>query len=384
MPKYNDVQVPIFNHRLHREVAELYTATFIRNFAVVMLGLFVPIFLYSIGYTVQQIVLFYLATYFIRFITLPLRGKIAVRYGFEHAMGYSIPITILFYASLYFAKFYPVLIFVAPILLATYLNIYWAAHHADFAYYGKNGQRGREIGTLQGLMRASAVAAPFIGGLILKFSGFGILFLVVSILLFVSIIPLFTTKERFKPRAFSYTDSFKRLFLKKNIKRLFGYMGFGEELVTIAIWPIFIYLVLADYLALGSLVSFTTLVAVIATFYISRLTDRMNRKTIIKTGSVLRCFSWLLRLLAKFPLYILFMDAFSRISRSTVDIPVYASTYRRAHDGKVVETIIFYEMGLNLGVSLTALLVYILLFYTSNIALAFIPAAIISLLYMFL
>jgi len=276
------------------------------------------------------------------------------------------------------------LIFVAPVLLATYLNIYWAAHHADFAYYGKNGQRGREVGTLRGLMRASAVAAPFLGGLILKFYDFGILFLVVSILLFVSLIPLFTTKEKFKPRTFSYLSSFKRLFLRKNKKRFLGLMGFGEGIVGIAIWPIFIYLVLADYLKLGSLISLATLITVIAIFYISRLTDRMNRKTITKTGSILCSISWLARLLAKFPLYILFVDAFSRISKSSIEIPMYASAYKRAQTSRVMDTIIFYEMGLNLGGTLTALLVYILLFYTSNIALAFIPAAIVSLLYMFL
>lgn len=384
MPEHNEIQIPFFNHRLRREVAELYVASSIQSFAKRMLGLFVPIFLYSIGFTVQQIVLFYLATYFIRFITLPLSGKIATKFGFEHAMGYSVPITILFYASLYFTKFYPGLIFIVPLLFATSVNVYWAAHHADFAYYGKDGQRGREVGTLHGLKQALTVAAPFLGGLILKLSGFNILFLAVSILLFVSIIPLFTTKERFRPRAFSYTDSFKRLFSKKNVKRLFGYMGFGERLVSLAIWPIFIYIVLADYFLVGSLVSFATLITVIAMFYISRLTDKMNRKNIIKTGSVLCCLGWLARLLARFPLYILFMDTFLKISKSTVEIPMFASTYKRAQNGKVMDTIIFYEMGLTLGTTLTALLIYILLFYTSNIAIAFIPAALVSLLYMLL
>lgn len=382
MPSNLEEIVPSFH--LKREISELYLASSIRGFAQGMLNLFIPVFLYKLGFTVQEIVLFYVAAFFVRFVTVPWGGNLAKKYGFEHSIMYSVPITILFYLALYLVKFHHFLIFIVPILFALSMNAYWIAYHADFAYYGKDGQRGREIGSLLGFRFALSVIAPFLGGLILKLSGFNVLFLVVSILLFVSVIPLFTTKEKFKPKPVSYFQTFKKFFSRKKRRRFFGYLGFGENIVTVAIWPIFIYLIVSSYFYLGTIISISTLFMALITIYLGKLTDKVDRKKIIKIGTLLLSFSWILKIFAKTPLYVLGVDTFSRASSNLQSIPVYARIYKRASREGTVNDIMFYELGLALGYMLLGLIIYVLLFFTSNIALSFIPAALIALLYMLL
>lgn len=371
-----------FANGLSRQVKELFWSTAILDFAVSAVGIFEPIYLYTLGFSIQKIILFYIAIYAIYFLIVPLGGKIARTQGYEHSILYSTPFLILYYLSLFAIPYHPFFIASAIIALALQKMLYWPGYHADFARFGEDGKRGREISNLVVFDSLATILGPAFGGVIIATTGFKVLFIIVSFLILVSNIPLLTTGEEFVPVQFSYKDAFRRLVRSDNRRRLFAYIGYGEELVAGLLWPIFIFLVIKDYISVGFLISASIFLATILTLYIGRVTDVEGRREVLKIGVIFTFFTWLMRILVTSGIGVFVVDSFYRISRRTLGVPLAAITYERAKKTSVMKSIIFFQMALVLGKLLISVLALIILFlFPNSWIVIFVLAGIMTLLY---
>jgi MFS family permease len=238
--------------------------------------------------------------------------------------------------------------------------LYWPSYHANFAKYGIKEQIGKEIGALKIIGLLIGVIGPFIGGLIIASFGFNVLFIIVSCILFVSIIPLFTTKEKFISQKFSYKDCFKRLFSKENKKNMWKFIGIGEELINLVLWPIFIFLIIKNYSILGGVVSLSILVSVFATFYIGYSFDNGNGKRILRKSLFPYFIFWIIRGFIKNISGIFIIELFARIFRSGIFIPLTAHTYKMANQYGTLKYAIFFEQSLTIGKISIALIAFLL------------------------
>lgn len=385
-----NILISFFAHKLTYQVKELYSSTLILNFAISMVTIFEPVFIYllfidkyGLSKTLQLVMFFYLGVYVLYFLLLPLGAKFARQYGFEHSIAVSTVFTALFYLSLYLASFNINFIFVAIVAYALWKMFYWPAYHSDFALFSADGEHGRAISNLLILESVVYIFGPLVGGFILQFSNFSVLFIVASILMLLSNIPMLITKEKFEPAHFSYFASFTRLFKRENLKKLLSLIGFGEELIALTIWPIFIYVVINNYLGLGIMTSASIFVTTIIFLYIGRVTDKGDSRWLLKFGVVLYFFSWLLKIMTRNIFGIFVIDAYSRTAKQTVAIPLTALTYEKAHDTSIMKTILFFEMSLVLGKIIAIILAVILLqFFTPGWNAVFIMASLMTLLYL--
>ena len=64
LPKFIRTFLP---HKMKRQVKELFVASIIVNFALAMVQIFEPIYLYQMGYSLTKIALFYLVVYALYF-----------------------------------------------------------------------------------------------------------------------------------------------------------------------------------------------------------------------------------------------------------------------------------------------------------------------------
>ncbi|MFH1509389.1 MAG: MFS transporter [bacterium] len=382
MPTETQPHYSYLDHKARREINELYLTFIIQQFARSMFSLFEPIYFISLGLSILQVIMFYGFVAFFYFLLLPFGAKMSAHFGFEHNIFYSIPILIGYFIVLYMLQFYLWLLPLAMFLLVFFRTIFWPAYHGDLAFYGSQDQRGKEIGKLKSLVLTVTIAAPFLGGLILKISNFSTLFVIVAILLFISIIPIFTTKEKFTPSKFSYTKAYKRLFKKENRRRVLGYMGVAEDFMTCILWPVFIYLVVQDTFALGSIVAFSTLITVLIMLAVGKQADK--KKNILKTGSIVYFVVLIVKVFIRSAPQAFFIDVFSRTARNSIGIPVMASAYGHASRHGVMKGVNLFQLSLNLGRILAAIICFIIVYYTDNLAYVFIPAAFYSLLYLFL
>lgn len=380
-----------FAHRLTRQVKELYASSIILDFALCMVALFEPVFLYGffsknndLEHTLELIILFYLLVYIPYFFLVPLGAKFARRFGYEYSIALSTPFMVLLYFLLFSANHFAPAVWLAVIPYIIAKLLYWPSYHSNFARFSSDGEQGREISNLYVLLNIVYVISPLVGGLILQFYGFKILFVVAAVLILVSNIPMLITKEQFEPKSFSYFEAFKRVFSRENRRKLLANLGFGEEWVVLIIWPIFVFLIVKDYLNLGIFSSISTLISLVMLLFIGRLTDKKDRQSIVGYGAIFYFFSWLLKLVTRLPFGVLLIDIFSRISKDSLAVPITAFTYKNAKDGSVMNSIIFFEMTLVLGKIAAMFICFLALqFIVPGWNTMFIVGAIFTLFYLF-
>jgi MFS family permease len=95
--------------------------------------------------------------------------------------------------------------------------------------------------------------------------------------------------------------------------------------------------------------------------FIGRWTDKSDRQSLFVFGTISYIFSWLVKVLARSPMGVLIVDAYSRISKNALSVPFMSCVYGSAHNGSVMSTVVFFEMSLVVGKLLAIILCLILL-----------------------
>lgn len=370
---------------LSRQVEELYLNVAIMDFAVSSMTLFVPIYLYTLGYAIWQILGFFAFVYGFYFLITPLGAKFVGKYGYEKG----ILIASLAYAAHFVALFMmpdlPAAFWLAAMFFSIQKTFYWPAYHADFGSFSFNNDRGSEVAGLVTLDQIIYIIGPIIGGTIIKFMGFPVLFGVVILLILLSNVPIFMTTEKVKKISIGYMEQME--FLSHPIRRtqLLAYLGFGEEAIAMFIWPIFIFIALSDFVEIGGLIAVATLVTSIATLFVGKLFDKGQKNRLIVVSTLLYVITWPLRIITKSAGSILVVDSLQRFFKNTLYVPMLADMYSRAGKNKgLLLTGVFYEQSLALGKVIALLVVMAATLFIDGFVAAFIVGGAMSLLYLFI
>lgn len=334
----------------------MFISSAILEVAVGMVSLFVPIYLYTIGFGLVRIALYYAAIYALCLLLLPFGGMICRRHGYEHSILYSSPFLIIYFLALFAIPYHPFFAVVSIVAIAIRHVLYWPGYHANFATWSGDGERGKEVSNHTAINAVMAALAPAIGGLIVNFFGFAPMFILVVVLVFLSNVPLFRSPEHFEPREFSYGKAFRSLVDKANRPTFLAFLGFGEDLVFLVFWPLFIAFVIKDAFSIGAIVSLSMLANILVTLYVGKWSDDGKSTSLLKNGAIFAAGSWVVRPLIATGLGIFFVDSFYRIARNMVGVPLIKLSYERARQVGVMNTVVFFEMALALGKLLAALI----------------------------
>jgi MFS family permease len=369
------------SHHLSREIKELYWAKAISDLATAAVMLFEPIFLVAVlGYSLQEVMYFFLAVYGLYLILLPFGAKIAAYKGYEHSILYSSFFMVLYWALLFASQEVNFWIYLAPVALAIQKALYWPAFYADMARFSSVDQRGRENSGLYALVSIIFILGPLLGGFLLDEFGYSTLFIVVTTLTLVSNIPLFSTLEKFTPKEYRYSDTLA--LYKRFPKQMIGYWGFGEELVQLTIWPIFIFMTVPDFFKLGTIISISTLIATAIMLYVGVLTDRGGAKQIlIRMFSIFNALFWFIR--PYFPTLkgIFASNTLGTITKNSLVVPVTSLTYDHANETHIMPYSVFFEQNLIIGKILMMVCVLVALQFTTSFIPIFFLAGLFSLLF---
>lgn len=372
-----------FASRLKREIGELYASVAFANIAVSISTLFEPIYLHQVlGFTIPQVLLFMAAVYFFYIVLLPLGAKVGNHYGYKHAIVLAIPMFIVYWILLFAAQNDFSLIYWAPLFFALQKALFWPGYHALLAKYANEKQRGREFGVMHAITNFAFVIGPLIGGVISEYVGIRATFAVAAVIYFASAIPLLWRKEVFVPRPYFYKDTL--VLYRDQFTKFLGYLAFGEELLLLTIWPIFVYLVLQDYVSTGLLATLGTLAATLTAVYLGKVVDGQAKGPLIKLGALFTSVGWFLKYLATTFGSALLIDIAGRTSKELVFIPLSTVTYERAERSHALAYVVFFEQALAIGKLLAAILAIVIFSVTGTMTSLFVLAAVFSILYIFI
>ncbi len=373
-----------FSKKVREEISELYASTVIANLALSIVLIFEPIFLYSaLKFTIPQIFLFMAVVYAVYIVLIPWGGKIASIYGYKHAIAMSVPFQILFWMILLISRQNPGLAFVAAICFGLQKSLYWPGFHSLMARYADQGQVGREFGVIYSLIGVTQIIGPFIGGWMSQYFSLPATFVFAAIIYCFSIWPLFKAEEIFVPKVYNFSDTWKlyKLFPKKFL----GYLGFGEELLFMTIWPVFIFIVVKNYAGTGLIATVAGFFAAALALIIGRITDQYTKRVLIKLGAFFSSLIWLARTIIPATVWtVSTVDTLARTAKEMDFIPISTVTYLRAEETHVVPYIVFFEQSLSIGKLLACLIGMAVFALTGSFMALFILGALFSLLYMYI
>lgn len=368
-------------HHLSSQVKELYLSALLQNLALSMLLLFEPIYLWQQGFGVRGVLAFFLGVYLVYIFLMPVGANFATHFGYHKSMVLSTIFQICYYGSLYLIADNFWWVIPAVLLYPLQKSFYWPAYHADFARYSDASEQGKEISGLSVVLSMVYILGPLLAGVILLYTSWFWFFLFSSLILLASNIPLLFNKENFVPRDFPYLDALKRLFSRHWRWPLYTYFGFGEELIAMTLWPIFIIIMVPDYAELGLLISLSTLIMSAATLYAGKLADIYDKHKLLRLFGSSLVFSWLARILVNTPWTVWISDFWQRTNKNVLVVPLTALTYERAKNASVMDTVVFFEMGLAVGKVLAALVLIIVMSFFESWSLIWLVAACFALLY---
>lgn len=377
-------------HRFDKEITQIYTGHAIRRFALAMIVIFEPIYLFLyFGHSLTKTLFFLAAIAGFYGLFVPFGAKIMVKLGLKKAMLFSVPFIFLYYLVLWNITASFVLLFLAIIFKVFYALFYWPAYHTDIARFSKKEFRGEQLSAGTIVYSLSSIAGPFVGGLIIAKLGFPVLFLVVLILLLVSALPLFFSREVHEVYGDSYERAFRGIFKKENRKDSLAFAAFGiDQGISMFIWPIFMFVIAINYKSMGFITSAALALSLLLTLYIGKLVDRMGRAKLLRIGSILTSIGWVFKAFVKGTFDAFLAHTIYRFAFVSTNLPFRAIMYDKASADKrkLDRFIVRREMSHNLGRGLMFVILAIIFIFipVSKIYLLFPLAAVLALLFMLL
>lgn len=367
-----------------KEINHMYAHITIGHIGIALVGIFIPIYFYTIGYTIQQILLFELL-YAIWYIALtPVAIEFIKATCINKAFMLSVPFRILFFLLLVYIKEFSILFYILPILLALRFTIFNLAFHFNMIDHSDNKKTGKNFALIHILMSFGSFLAPYLGALVITFLGFDAVIYVTTFILIISIFPLMGVQETCLVGELDHKRVWKGIFDKQQPEIFMTHAGYAiEAQVGKILWPLFLFIFLGNVEKVGLITSISLFVAAIAFYIIGKISDEKGRRKLIRQGTTTYSASWVTRLFGFNPSFIVFSDIFRNIAEKMMIIPWSAYSYEIAKKKRPYEYLASREIAISVvRVFITPILIIVFDFLpiTSAFIFSFVLAAVTTLL----
>ncbi|MEI8360975.1 MAG: MFS transporter, partial [bacterium] len=255
-------------------------------------------------------------------------AKVVARVGVKYSILVSAVFKICFLISLRLLPGHGWLFAILPTFNVLKTQFSALSYHLNFVEHSDSAHRGRQVGALQATALFASIAAPLIGGMIIALVGFKTLFVVATILIFSSAVPIIMLKRVKNTIPFNPRGLWKDLFRKVNTPLFMSYGGYAvEEWIGFAVWSIFLFKIVQGTEAFGALNSIVTGVTFVVFYLMGKMSDRTDKRHIIKISNILYFFGWLGRLFADSFTSAVFIDSYKQITGNMLQLPWSAYTY---------------------------------------------------------
>ena len=228
-----------------------------RGIAVSLLSLFSSVYIFQVFSEVTgqkklaylAVFVFFSGLYIFKFIANLFAEEIARRLGLKRPIYLGLLSFIFCFVLMYFSQTYPWLVFLAGPFWGLATGLYWFSSHGIMVKLGRDGHFGKESALVNVITTLPLVFVPFLGGVLIRFSGYHLLYAVSLFFILLSVLAIYRMKE---VKIRHNTDMFEVFNLFKTHQRAFwAYIGDTVAAVTYSILiPLHLFLILGKEMSL--------------------------------------------------------------------------------------------------------------------------------------
>lgn len=346
----------------------------IQGAASALLGIFVPIFLYTVsGENFAYVGGIYAVLSFLYVILIAPGVKMMSRFGYRTSLVLGSCFSVLLYTVLYFMNESNVEILVWFLIFAvTVFRIFhWVPYHVDFATFTKSGERGRDVSLTFAVVAFLGIVGPLLAGYILAQSGYDALFGIAIILLILATISYSFVPNTHEVYEWSYWRTWKEFFSKRRRHVMFGMFANGlETAITLIAWPIFLYEVLdGNVFEIGFVSALVVGVTILVQLAIGRHIDKSekNKSKTLKIGSTLYALGWIVKIFVLSAVQIFFVGLYHNVVKIFTKTPFDTMLYdMTAEQGKYIDEFsVLREMATHSGRTVGLILMVVVTLFIS-------------------
>ena len=350
------------------EISILYISKNMRVFATKLTSTFSLIYIYKFTHSIWIIpiciLIYYIAKFTGSMIALFYISKNGPKHGMLLANILFIPALVLMASMGIFGKEMGLIVaLISAVFKGISVSVENLSYNVDFSKAKTAKKVGKQLGIAYILEHISSSIAPAIGGFLAIFFGVEKLFVVSSVILVLTTIPLLTTKEQVKPvRKMSF-----RGFPWRNYKHLLVICySCGMAWNSLYIWsffaPVFLLKGVNAYGSAGILSSISSIAALIAAF--GKMIDKDKERGLLKIGAVFMGLAFSLRIfISSNPLLLGVLEIIAAMAMSGFNMANFKGLYGEADEsGMRTQYLFLYEIGMN-TVSIIAISLFVILFF---------------------
>lgn len=278
------------------QLHELYIAMMLKTLGLSLIGIFVPIYLYQLGHSLETIALFYFALFGIRTVTDNFAAWLTGYFGPKHMMILShifLVITLSLLLTLETTN-WPLLLIAFLDALAT--GFFFVSYHIEFSKLQTADRAGSQLGTMYKVGKFASAVGPLIGGAVATFASVQVVIVMALVLIMASAIPLGLSPEPVRKRQHVTWKGFPWRETKWD---MISNMGLSfDQMACMLVWPLYISIYIFSeniYLSVGLITSVGLGLSVLGATWFGKVIDRGDGRKLLNLGILTGSASHLVR-----------------------------------------------------------------------------------------
>jgi len=320
----------------------------IKGLAGSFIGIFIPIYFLKLGFSVQQIFIFWLIYSISLFFCSFLAAFLSKIIGFKPLVVLAMVVQFLVLYLLRILTFNQTSLIILSFCVGFQAAFYWLPINYLFATHSNQKQMGDNSGKLIAIPKIFRLPVPLISSFIIVYFGFNILFLISAIVYLIALYPLSRIPDirvefGFNPKTyFDLYAKYRRYFWAEFLENI-------REEVEGIILPIVIFLTIKSVISVGIISTLAPIGSIIFTYLVGKLSDKQNKTTLMRLGAITMVFIWLVRYF--FPNSIVFYTASVIVGflEALVLIPFTSIIYTNAKKENTLEFLLFRESSVGMA-----------------------------------
>lgn len=271
------------------ELSEIYVTMMMRSLAISMTGIFIPVYLYQLHYSITAITSVF-AMYFTARIVLDFAAAYTVaRIGPKHTLVIGQFLQIATSAMFLTLPQMHWSLLLVGIVWGSSASFFFIPFHIDFSKVKHAVHGGKEIGFEQIMEKIGFALGPLVGGVVATVLGPRYIFLVSIVMLIGGLWPLFRTEE---PVRVHQKLHYSGLHLSKIKRHLPSYVGLNvENTLCLMLWPLYLAVVVIPgtsvFAKIGLLASVSVLFSITAAHTAGKKVDNHDGRRLLRISATI-------------------------------------------------------------------------------------------------